>query len=240
MNNSLPDSFRLTTYTSSQAVPKAQLQACLALVSKIKHMYRASGMGWSVRRKKDEFAIDGMVFLIISDRRDSVAAFASVLPRTLQDYDSSDDDDDAEPVDEEDPSLYVSYLYELHVDPRYQGRGFARTLLDAAKSICVAQAHPRAVSKLMLNVFNMNVPAQNFYLWAGFKYHDDTDTDTADADALLPAGFISAPPPPPPPPRSSAMRQKPTDSTHKLHPDLRYTQMHRSVQGWTEMVWAKP
>lgn len=248
---------RLTQYTESTSVPRKQLKACYKLVENIKHMYRASGMGWSSSRKHKEFGLPGMVFLVITDsgdkyqdgekeekeegtpvdEDDKVAAFASVLARTPEDYDSSNDEDE-DPTSVADASLYVSYLYELHVDPRYQGRGLAKQLLDAAKNVARAQPHPRAVSKLLLNVFNMNVPAQNFYLWNGFEYNDHADM------VDLPPGFVTAAAqqPPPPPPRAStpqAARKRAQENRHKLHPRLRHTQMHRTVTGWTEMVWHK-
>lgn len=378
--NELPE-FILTRYASAAAVPQDVLQGCLDLVAKIKDMYEDSGMGWNTRRKKSEFDISGMEFLIITRTHGAkangdtsefnfsgdgdgdgaygqaavcgeIAAFASVLPQTLEferDSDDNDDDDDAdwssilgdengvndalsgtlskagieessssraffsdgggdlfdptaareaaagasaaraearaaaqvtEPnlQEQEKPKAqntkrkqneikepvaaptasdsYVTYLYELHVASAFKNKGLAKHLLDAVKAVCVDQpctldasdghanhyGHSSTSShsnKLMLTVFNMNIAAQNFYLWNGFEYYtDDDDVDLDEQYVGIPRRRLT---------RSQKQQkeqeqqqEKKKNAGHKLHARLKYKQQHNRgaiIKGWQEMIW---
>lgn len=318
----LPLNFSIQIYDSS-TIPDSVIQACVKLVAKIKHMYNASGMGWNTRKKKEEFKIPGMQFIVVYDNGNQqilddqcnsidsnyqvphnftkLAAFVSVLPSTPEfldddedEYDDvEDEEDEQDDKDQDDDEItkndhhyhnrdisriyagqfenltcenrnsphsstihspaqtpMISYLYELHVAQDYKNQGLAKFLLNQAKSICQDQ---NDITKLMLTVFNMNVPAQNFYLWNNFEYLEqpeepeyaneirtrtrqqcllDSETGninkTAAATQLSVAGGSA--------PKSTLESQK----RHNLHPKLPYSKTHRIVKGWQEMVWHKP
>lgn len=141
-----------------------------------------------------------------------VCAFASVLP-SVPEFEPDDDDDKS------DKSSLCSYLYELHVNPSYQSKGLAKYLLAEAKLLCLA-THPQH-SILKLTVFNMNVPAQNFYLHNDLKYINDIGKDSK-SNAV---------------PSLGGSRRK---GEHKLHSKLAWTQSYsriKNIKGWREMVW---
>lgn len=255
----LDPQFELAHYTDAATLPPGVMDACIALVTNIKFMYLASGMGWNNDVKRSEFRVETMEFLVIYDkdklsdtssdgnggRRKAVAAFANVLPRTPEiepesEPESDDDIDQADFVPE--VGLDVSYLYEFHVAPSYQSRGLAQTLLHEAQVICVTQPLDSNHSqKLMLTVFNMNVPAQNFYLWNGFRYYDEGFGGDLEVigrnngggrriDNLRGRKRTAA--------QNGSSTSEKEEDRHRLHPDLPYTQVHRSIKGWRQMVWS--
>jgi GNAT superfamily N-acetyltransferase len=149
----------------------------------------------------------------------TVCAFASLLPSVPEfEPDSSDDKDEEE--DEDDGSSLCSYLYELHVNPSHQSKGLAKHLLSQAKLLCLATHPQRPILKL--TVFNMNVPAQNFYLYNDLKYINEIGKSNTSSEAIHLKGT----------------RRKGERS--KLHPKLSWTQSYSRIQnikGWREMVW---
>lgn len=148
-----------------------------------------------------------------------VCAFASLLP-SVPEFEPDSQDDKDEEDDEDDESSLCSYLYELHVNPSHQSKGLARYLLSQAKLQCLA-AHPQRPI-LKLTVFNMNVPAQNFYLYNNLKYINEVGKANTSSEAIHLGGT----------------RRKGERS--KLHPKLAWTQSYSRIQnikGWREMVW---
>lgn len=146
-----------------------------------------------------------------------VCAFASVLP-SVPEFEPDDKEDDD---NKSNKSSLCSYLYELHVNPSYQSKGLAKHLLAEAKLLCLATHSHRSILKL--TVFNMNVPAQNFYLHNNLKYINDVDKDSK-SNAV---------------PSLGGSRRK---GEHKLHPKLAWTQSYSRIQnikGWREMVWER-
>lgn len=122
----------------------SELRQCYVLVRRIKWLYIGAGLPWSPREKAVEMRdTENLDYVLMIGPRGSVEAFISYV---------LDDEDDA--------GRPTTFIYEIHVHPRHQGKGLGRRLLEQVSS--------RASHGMTLRVFPSNQKAVSFYEAMGF------------------------------------------------------------------------
>lgn len=59
---------------------KTDLEACYKLVRRLKPMYESSGYGWNTAQKRQEMVKDDLLYFIVYEPKDKLAAFLSFTP----------------------------------------------------------------------------------------------------------------------------------------------------------------
>jgi ribosomal protein S18 acetylase RimI-like enzyme len=121
-------------------------------------------MGWNSKEKKQEMTIPDMSYIIVLDNNNSnnrnVVGFCSFLLNTQQEI--------------LDKTFDICYLYEIHIDRKFQNLKIGTTLLDKVKQKCI-QSNLYAI---VLTVFNINQNAQRLYQTHGFIPIQDPSSTT--------------------------------------------------------------
>ena len=126
-----------------------ELEECFNLVkSNLQSMYEKSSFGWDEEFKRAEMHEAPTRYLLLHDKAELIAFLS---------FQIEDDDNQA-----------ISYLYELHVRPSYQGAGFGSSLLAIFEDL----SRHLKLTKTMMTVFRANEGAVKLYM-DKFKYQVD-------------------------------------------------------------------
>lgn len=142
----------LVRFTTPEGIREEDLEACFKLVERTSSKdYKASSMGWSARRKKEEMKDKDMKYLLLTTSdgvnyspRYRVDGFLSFMF-----------------TKEEVPVVYV---YEVHIRPSLQGRGVGGKLMTMVEDI----GREAGVEKAMLTVFARNEGGRRWYERMGY------------------------------------------------------------------------
>ena len=143
-------------FTASTHIETSDLNICLDLIALTSSAdYKASSIGWSPPKKRAEMLLDDMKYLLWSKKEDwapglptyKIEGFLSFM-LTYEDH------------------IPVIYCYEIHLEPRLQGRGIGRMLMGMMESV----GRQAGVRKAMLTVFTRNVAARGCYERMGVRH----------------------------------------------------------------------
>lgn len=133
-----------TTWDSA----KPLIDECFDLVQRLtRDDYANSEMKWSATKKRQEMRLpDLKYFVLTTPDRTSVVGFISYMV-TYEDGHG------------------VLYVYEIHLEPKYQGNGLGHQLMGIAE----LTARNVGLEKVMLTVFRCNARAIRFYERLGYS-----------------------------------------------------------------------
>ena len=142
-------------FTTSANIEMSDLNTCLDLIALTSSAdYTASSIGWSPTKKKIEMLLNDMKYLLWSRKEDSTSGLPTYQIEGFLSFMFTYEDD-----------IPVIYCYEIHLEPRLQGRGIGRMLMEMMESVgCQA-----GVRKAMLTVFTRNQAARGCYERMGVR-----------------------------------------------------------------------
>ena len=138
------------SFDSSSSITAADLEACLELIARSSaKAYAASGLGWSVVKKRKEMKLPDLRYLLLKNATDRIQGFLSFM-LTYEDRHE------------------VVYCYELHLSPSAQRQGIGKHLMGLVETV----GKSAGVDKSMLTVFTENHTALMFYERLGYSKDD--------------------------------------------------------------------
>lgn len=134
------------------------LEQCLNLFEgNMEDMYKSSSWGFDMEEKRNEFTHDDARFLIIlADRGSKETPSDSDTSQRVLGFAHYRYEED----DEDDPTVPVSYLYELQIQSTHQKAGLGKRLMTLVELLALKSK----MHKVMLTVFKTNAKAMSFYL----------------------------------------------------------------------------
>ena len=143
----------LVRFTTPEGIRDEDLEACFKLVERTSSRdYKASSLGWSARRKREEMRDGDMKYLLLTTSdgvnyspRYRVDGFLSFM------FTKEDE-------------VPVVYVYEVHLRPSLQGRGVGAKLMEMVEGI----GREAGVEKTMLTVFARNEGGRRWYARMGY------------------------------------------------------------------------
>ncbi|QSL66958.1 hypothetical protein MERGE_001345 [Pneumocystis wakefieldiae] len=123
-------------------IKKKDIYSCFCLVKEnLEEMYKRSSFGWSSRRKLKEMKAKNTKYIIIrKEKEQDIIGFLSYQIVT-------------------EVGENVIYCYEIQVLQAYRGFGIGYNLMKMIEDLGVKLG----LQKVMLTVFNCNIPALGFY-----------------------------------------------------------------------------
>lgn len=130
------------------------------LITNLGSMYEAiDGPDWT-KDKIYEMAEPGLIYVAYK-KYDTIVAYISV--KLVKEYDAK-----------------KLYLYEIHVDPEYQGQSLGKKLMHYLDQLCTtlqSQPEPLACTGISLTVFAANQRAYQMYQNLGFHLTENSPTN---------------------------------------------------------------
>ena len=155
---SLPAQYLIRLNTASNIHPE-DLEACFKLVECTSSLdYRASSVGWSAAKKRQEMADPDMKYLLLTTS-DGVSFTPAYRVHGFLSFMLTREDD-----------LPVIYCYEIHLWPSLRGRGIGSKLMGLMEDI----GKQAGVQGSMLTVFTKNETAKKMYERMGYEVHDSS------------------------------------------------------------------
>ncbi|RMZ82867.1 hypothetical protein DV737_g1891, partial [Chaetothyriales sp. CBS 132003] len=147
-------------YTDGTNISRDELQACLNLVEQTSaEDYANSEVGWSRAKKRKEMVLPDLKYiLLLSESQAGVRGYVSDggqggvvgFISFMITYEDGEE---------------VIYIYEVHLQPPRQGKGYGRRLMDYVEAI----GQSVGVKKAMLTVFRSNQRAVGVYERLGYE-----------------------------------------------------------------------
>ncbi|RMZ90169.1 hypothetical protein DV736_g2587, partial [Chaetothyriales sp. CBS 134916] len=154
------DSDESSRYTDGTNISRDELEACLNLIERTSaEDYANSEMGWSRAKKRKEMVLPDLKYvLLLSDSQAGPHGFLNeeeqkVVVGFISFMITYEDGDE------------VIYIYEVHLQPPSQGKGYGRRLMDYVEAI----GQSVGVKKAMLTVFRSNQRAVSVYERLGYE-----------------------------------------------------------------------
>lgn len=138
--------------TDARTLTVTQLNACLDLIERTSAAdYRNSESGWSRTNKRREMKLPNMRYILLFNESGggalpALVGFVSFMVTYEDGYE-------------------VVYIYEIHLNPAWQGKGLGKLLLGMVETIGANVG----VVKTMLTVFKSNERAATWYHKSGYS-----------------------------------------------------------------------
>lgn len=143
----------LVRFATTESIREEDLEACFRLVERTsRNDYKASSMGWSARRKREEMRDEDMKYLLLTTS-DGVNYSPSYRVDGFLSFMFTKEDE-----------APVVYVYEVHLRPSLQGRGVGGKLMAMVEDI----GRQGGVGKAMLTVFARNEGGRRWYERMGY------------------------------------------------------------------------
>ena len=151
--NGISTPFSITLESASTLSSKA-IQACFDLIASTSSAdYESSSIGWSPAKKKKEMRLPDLRYVLLAQRTEN------------EDYDwTSEIEGFMSFMLTYEDGYEVIYLYEIHLPPQLQGKGFGKRLMEMIEEM----GRKCRVEKAMLTVFRSNEAAIRFYEKLGY------------------------------------------------------------------------
>jgi ribosomal protein S18 acetylase RimI-like enzyme len=134
-----------TTLADASTISSHHLEACLTLIELTSaEDYRHSETKWSVAKKRKEMKLPDMKYIVLTTTE--VVGFISFMITYEDGYE-------------------VAYIYEIHLQPKCQGKGMGKKLVEVVEVI----GRKVGVTKAMLTVFTSNRRALDWYGHLGYR-----------------------------------------------------------------------
>ncbi|CAF9932747.1 MAG: hypothetical protein HETSPECPRED_008443 [Heterodermia speciosa] len=155
---SLPAQYLIRFHTASNIRPE-DFEACFKLVERTSSLdYKASSVGWSAAKKRQEMADPDMKYLLLTTYDGESLTPVYRVHGFLSFMLTREDE------------LPVVYCYEIHLWPSLRGRGIGSKLMRLMEDI----GQQAGVQGSMLTVFTKNEVAKKMYERMGYGVHDSS------------------------------------------------------------------